>query len=497
MNESDIEITLMPKSDGAGESNDLFEKSLTSTELTLVQQELVESKSKLLEKDFLSQYDIYDVVHPQFDIYSVAKVYDFSPVHAAAVDSKIANVTELGYDLVDSYKTRDKLEKETDQEKLKKIRRTLQLKKFQLLDHLDSLCGIHDFIEIITSAYLDYETKGNGYIEIGRSTDGNIGYIGYVPAESIRVRRKRDGFVQISPDYEDAVYFRNFGATNKPPFGNDSNPNEIIQIKKRSPTNHYYGMPDIMSAQQAIAGNDFAAKYNLDYFENKAVPRHVIISRADITDQKRRNIIKWFEVGAKSGYHRTLFVKLPPESERSNQDFEIKKVENGPEEGAFNKYRESNIDEILMVHRVPRSKISNSEGASMASVKLSDKMFSEEVVRPAQKYLERVANKILHTFTDVFDFEFNRTKITDQYEQAKIDQIYLALGTIVPNEVRARWGWPGISDGDQQVQLKPQAAADRKATTGLTREREIQRNVNASDSMNQTRNDAGEGRKTA
>jgi capsid portal protein len=43
--------------------------------------------------------------------------------------------------------------------------------------------------------YTDLQATGNGFLEIGRTVTGEIGYVGHIPATTVRVRRLRDGFV--------------------------------------------------------------------------------------------------------------------------------------------------------------------------------------------------------------------------------------------------------------------------------------------------------------
>ncbi len=93
-------------------------------------------------------------------------------------------------------------------------------------------------------------------------------------ATTVRVRRLRDGFVQIIG--QKVVYFRNFAAKNPNPMGTDPRPNEIIHLKEYSPLNTFYGIPDIIAAMPSLVGDQLASQYNIDYFENKAVPRYVI-----------------------------------------------------------------------------------------------------------------------------------------------------------------------------------------------------------------------------
>jgi len=86
---------------------------------------------------------------------------------------------------------------------------------------------------------LDLESTGNAYLEIGRSVTGEIGYVGHIPATTMRVRRLRDGFTQIISGK--VVYFRNFNATNQNPITDDPRPNEVIHFKSYSPLNTFTG----------------------------------------------------------------------------------------------------------------------------------------------------------------------------------------------------------------------------------------------------------------
>ena len=71
-------------------------------------------------------------------------------------------------------------------------------------------------------------------LEVGRTTTGEIGYVGHIPAPTVRVRRMHDGYIQIVADK--VVYFRKFGATNPNPVTQDPRPNEIIHFKEYSPS---------------------------------------------------------------------------------------------------------------------------------------------------------------------------------------------------------------------------------------------------------------------
>ncbi len=66
-------------------------------------------------------------------------------------------------------------------------------------------------------------------------------------------------------------------------------------IKKYTPNNSFYGVPDVIPAKTALAGDEFASRFNLDYFENKAVPRYIItVKGATLSRDAERKLLEFF-----------------------------------------------------------------------------------------------------------------------------------------------------------------------------------------------------------
>jgi capsid portal protein len=297
--------------------------------------------------------------------------------------------------------------------------------------------------------------------------------------------------------YGKAVYFNNFGdsETENPIAGQEDRPNEIIHLKKYTPMNNYYGIPDIIAAQVALAGNELSGRYNLDYFENKAVPRYIItVKGAKLSPESERKLLEFFQVGLKGKNHRSLYVPLPADSPDSKVEFKMEPIEAGNQEGSFEKYRKSNRDEILLAHRVPINKIGTPEGVNLAVARDADKTFKEQVCRPAQMILEKKINAIFEEKTDALTLKFNELTLTDEDTQSQIDERYLRMQVITPNEVRIRKGMIPVDGGDEMVELKPQQAADQRATAGKTRARDSERSAASSDKVGEGRNAKGDGR---
>jgi PBSX family phage portal protein len=422
------------------------------------------AESKKADDAFINGYDILDVVTPPYNLDYLAKLNEVSAPHYSAIKAKVANIVGLGYDFVESPDTRELLDKTEGEDKTQKLRRKLAKGKQDLLDWLDDCNQEDDFVETLIKVWTDYETTGNGYLEIGRRVDGAVGYIGHIPSTTMRVRRPRDGYVQIIG--KNITFFRHFGLKTSDPIGNDSRPNEVIHLKKYAPTSNFYGVPDIVSAKGAIAGNEFSSRFNLDYFEHKAVPRYVVVVKGgNLSTTSKQSILEFFQTGLKGQNHRSLFVPLPADEEGRKASFEMKPVEAGIQDSSFNNYRKANLGEILMAHRVPISKVGLAEGVSLAVARDADKTFKEQVCRPEQRIFEKKLNRIIKEKTDVFLLKLNELSLTDEDTQSKIDERDLRWQTAVPNEIRARKGLPGLPGGDQPVGMM--AMAELTANTSI------------------------------
>lgn len=449
--------------------------------------------TKQTEVDYFSGYMAFDVVLPPYNLDYLSRIYEVSAAHYAACNAKTANIVGLGYSWVETPATLDKLEGATE-DKLSKMRSKMNRIKIQLDQTLDNLNAEDTFLEVLQKVWTDYEATGNGYIEVGRKRDGSIGYVGHIPSKTIRIRRLRDGFVQSIGRV--TTFFRNFGDTETAdPISGQRQPNELIHIKKYSPTNTYYGVPDIVAAKNAIAGDEFASRFNLDYFEHKAVPRYVIVLKgAALSVPAEAQLHEFFMTNLKGKNHRTLYVPLPADNPQSKVDFEMKPVEVGVQESSFNDYRILNRDEILSVHRVPVTKVGVASNVALAVARDADKTFKEQVCRPEQDRLEKRVNLIIKEFTDVFFMKLNELSLTDEDTQSQIDERYARNQVKTINEIRQGIGMPPHPEGDKFFEPTPRQAADAANTASGSDARARARSAGATDSRGEGRNTQGDGR---
>jgi PBSX family phage portal protein len=437
-------------------------------------------------------YGLFDVITPPYNVYELANFYDTSFANHAAIDAKVSNIVGLGYRFDVTDRTMLRFEGNDDEAAVGRARKRIERMKIELRDWIESLNDDDSFTKTMEKFYTDVESTGNGYLEIGRTVTGEIGYLGHIPAATIRIRRLRDGFMQIIA--QKVVYFRNFGATNPNPVTADERPNEIIHFKSYSPLNTYYGIPDIIAALPSLVGDQLASQYNIDYFENKAVPRYIItLKGAKLSAEAEDKMFRFLQTGLKSQSHRTLYIPLPGDTDSSKVEFKMEPIENGVQDGSFKEYRKQNRDDILIAHQVPISKLGG-EDSGIAAALSQDRTFKEQVSRPSQNAVAKVVNKIVKEKTDILELKFNELTLTDEIAQSQILERLVKNQIMLPNEAREVLDLPQRKGGDTPLELTAGAAADARANGNRARDAERTNNQSDGPATISGRNPKGEGR---
>jgi capsid portal protein len=206
-----------------------------------------------------------------------------------------------------------------------------------------------------------------------------------------------------------------------------------------------------VSAAAAIVGDKFAKEYNIDYFENKAIPRYAIILKgAKLSNKSKQELINYFRKEVKGRNHGTLVIPIPA-SIGADSDIKFEKLEAGIQDASFDKYRKSNRDEILVANRVPAPKVGVYDNANLAVSRDADKTFKMQVVAPDQSVIEKKLNRVMMEFTDLFVLKFKSIDLVDEDIQSRINDRYLRTEVITPNEVRSTLGLPERTDGDEPL----------------------------------------------
>lgn len=424
-------------------------------------------------------YSILEVAEPVYNIGNLAKIYDENPYHAAAIDAKVDSIVGLGHRFDYSSPILKKLEKlekkDEDGEKKRRVEIQLDDARDKLIEAIDHMNADEDLFSLLQKIAMDRFIMGNAYLEVGRNKLGEIRYIGHVLPHNMRIRKRRDGFVQMVNGK--TTFFRNFGDRTTPdPLGLDPQPNEIIHFARYSPVDPYYGVPEITAALDAVAGIKFASRYNLDFFENNAVPRYVIKTKGiNLTPSQQENLLKFFETTIKGVSHRTVIIPIPGSASGMERDVDFVPVATNRQEGHFVQYIAQAVQSILARHRVPQSRVAITSAATSSSEsREAEKTFKETVCRPEQRMIEGKLNKLFAELTDLFIFHLDEYTLTDEDTQSQIYERGVRMGWILPDEIRIEQGKGPRPDG------KGNDALDQRALLEIQMENAIQMQKEAS-----------------
>ena len=416
------------------------------------------AEAKFIDPEEVYGYTLFDVVEPPYNLIALGQLYDESAVLHAVVDARVMNTVGLGFAWEPTLKAKKQIERgHKSEDAASRIRSAHQKEQDLLNEVFDTFNEEETFIESLIRIWLDVLTLGNGYMEIGRTTSGKIGYIGHVPGTLVRVRRERDGFVQTanqSGNAMNSVFFRNFqDSTTVDPVNADPNPNEMIHFKLYTPNNSYYGIPPSVAALHAIMGDKFAKEFNIDYFENKAIPRYAIILKGvKLSEKSKRELIQYFRNEVKGKNHGTLVVPLPSIVGSNNQaDIKFEKLEADIQDGSFDKYRRANRDEIISSYRVPPTKVGVLDNANLAVSRDADKTFKSQVVGPDQAIAEKKINRVVKEFTDLFRLKLVQLDVIDEDLKSRIHDRYARIGAMNINEIRQVIGLQPVDGGDMAL----------------------------------------------
>jgi PBSX family phage portal protein len=305
---------------------------------------------------------------------------------------------------------------------------------------------------------MDYEAIGNLGLEVVRKDKIPVALY-HIPFHTMRVCTDNNTYVQIRGTKK--IRFRRFNTEEKiykawvetigevkdiPDSGH-----EIIHILNYHPCSSFYGVPDIISALGSLLGQIEARDYNLRFFENNAVPDYaIVIEGGEFTPESKKTIKAYFENELKGSTHRTLVL---PVDEGVKVTFEKLTVE--VRDSSFRLYRADNRDEIIRAHGIPPRRVGIAEAGGLGGTgeaKWQAENYKTSIVRPSQEILEyRINDFLIQGGFGISDWilQFSQIDLTDELEDARINEIYVKAGVKSVNQVRGELGYDPIPGGEE------------------------------------------------
>lgn len=369
---------------------------------------LEKASTKIPEDAFSYVGDQSQFIEPPFDFNAVTHLTLKNPWHFACIQAITRAAVQLGYKFVLAAGCKD------SPKEYKKLTEVLEA-----IESKDSLA------EKLEAVIIDYCATGNGYLEITRNRKGEVDGVYAIPATTVRVNGANNLYCQQRNGK--IVYFYPFGMApekrGKVPATVEEQPvvNEIIHLRNYSPMSDYYGIPNVISALRAIVGDIKATDFNLQFFENNAIPQYaVVITGGKVTESVTKHITEYFRKHIKGNNHATLVIPLP-----TNMNATFVPLSTAPKEASFLLYRKMNREEICAIHGVPPAEAGIWEQAVKANSEVQSVNFKLKVVRPLQKKLEHKLNRIIKLGLGIkhYEFEFELLDYGDEKVLCEIERL--------------------------------------------------------------------------
>lgn len=435
--------------------------------------------SKQLHDD-LFQIVWNQIIEPPIDLRLWASQIMRNTRLMRAIRTLARNVVGLGWEIVSA----EPIHEDTPQAERDAIAEELKVAR-EFFDNCNENLPFSAVFEIET---MDEEACGNGYLEWIRDNGGRLQKVFHVPAITVRLLRNERGFVQIRGTRR--RYFKKFGDQRvmdaetgafvpdeeEGPLPLEKRASEIQHFAIYTPTSEFYGIPRWLPAAAAVTGNVLAAKRNLVFFKNDAVPRTIVAIQggAALTKESRDELQRYFDEGKGSeAAHRLLVLQTSMEGvgvdEKSNTKIDLKPLTVGVgEDASFLKYRKANDEEIR--EALGLSEVFFTSGnLAKASAVIAKAMTDEQELEPMRRLKEHLINhKVIKSALGLrrVKFRFLRPQMMDTIERARADMEYAKVGVLTPNEIRQRslgldpypasmgWGHQPLPKAQQEQALK-------------------------------------------
>ena len=411
-------------------------------------------------------------IKPPFDPTQMAELLEINTTHAKCVYSKGRNVAGYGLEIVPHPDVED------PDESQKAV-----AEEFWSSGDSDWQVGPVNSerstpADVLEMAWNDFEAIGWLSIEMLTATDGTPTGLAYVPAMTIRRRREKPGYVQLrrarlqyfgnaGDRYEDPPTFVD-GKTGRTGKSVENPANELIFKRNHSPLYTYYGGPDIIPALPTVQGDNAAREFNIDFFENNAVPRMaVIVEGGELTEKAREDIHDLLH-GMRDNDHRTIVLeaeKLLKESggisvdgDEDDLKIRVEPLTVGIDEDAsFQEFRDRNEHEILKTHDVPPIEAGQIKSGSFSTdAEAQRRGYIETVIQPKQEAFAELLYETVHDALGVTDYtvKFHSRGVDSRQTDAEIarTRIAAARGAMTINEAREELGLEPL-DGEQGEDL--------------------------------------------
>lgn len=217
-------------------------------------------------------------------------------------------------------------------------------------------------------------------------------------------------------------------------------PEDIIHFKQTNPKSSIYGLPTIKAAMDVVRTSIYATRWNMNFFNNSAIPDTIMITKTAMTPDERKEFRKKWEDKYR-GYKKAHRLGI------LSGEVEFKQLVMTMRDMEFSKLTDTTTGQLLAAFGVPKH-ILGMEGMNRAEAEAQIYTFLSETIEPKDRAMVETLNEFLvPEFGDNLYLDFkdptpeNREAVVKEYESA------LKNNWLLINEVRDREGLLPIEGG--------------------------------------------------
>jgi PBSX family phage portal protein len=311
---------------------------------------------------------------------------------------------------------------------------------------LERLAVVNDqgqsFLEVLGRVAIDFETTGNGYLEVVRNRSGQVAELYHCPATTITHRRRGSS--------EKPFVYRN--DTDKVEFAafkeGDREENALLHFANITQESRYYGLPDWRGAVPDIELDYYATLYSKNFFINSGVPDlAIVVEGGEFDPETEKKVQEFFQTNLKGieNAHKTLYLPI------NDQDITVKfeKLEPSRQWVYPNeKLRNNCRDNIVSAHGVPPRLVGIVAAGQLGGggeIHGQLKIFKEVTIEPRQSLFELKLSPIIEEMIPGARIAFNELDTSIQEKASELYPALISAGVMGVDEARERLGLPPMN----------------------------------------------------
>ena len=355
------------------------------------------------------------LVNPPLDLVQLAEFYNESTWHRNAVRVKARDLVGHGWTLEPEFSEGGEPPgATTEKEQLDTFFWNGGVDGFSQVEGIEEPIPLYSSLsEVLERVLIDLDTIGNGYLAVIRDdrASGVPIWFAHVQGSRVRIHKDRVRF-RWEEVREQKHWFKRFGLDvdvhvkdgRVHPLGSlavtDRAP-ELVHFSTYTPTDDYYGLPNVTPAIGGIVMELLARDYNIKFFDNNAVPQYAVLFEGaedeDLPEETQQAVRDFFAT-AKGDPHRTLVLNLPSGPEGAgNRTIKFERLAVDVKEGHFRLLREDSRNEVLVAHAVPGYRLGLAITGQLggSNIREADEIYKAEEIDPRRELLEERINRLI------------------------------------------------------------------------------------------------------